>query len=77
MVESEFIAELEAALQAQENPADAFTTREWCAMLGLGHEAVRKRLRKLQDMDRLETVQKLTRVLGGTKSVNAYRILPG
>jgi Lon protease-like protein len=76
MTEQEQLALLEEVFAKVEGPEDAFTTDEWCEMLGLGREATRKRLRSAKKANRLERIEVMREALDGRRaSVPAYRLL--
>lgn len=79
MTTEEMIAELEIALAASENPDGFYSTREYGDLLGLGADAVRRRLRVLQNLGRLEhrRVRRPNDLGGGSSVKDCYRILPG
>ncbi len=76
ITESELLEELRRA-QGPEAPADAMTSREIGAALGIGSSAVKERLRRLRDGGRLVTwTRRVVDSRGRSQSVPAYTILP-
>jgi len=78
MTEAEYLEEIAAALQRREHPDDAWTSTELADMLDLKPDAVRKRIRALKKLGRIEVVIKS--VTGNDDRhypVTAYRVLPG
>lgn len=77
MTTEELIAELTAALAANQGPDDALTTYELCQVLGLAENATRKRIRLLTEAGRLEAVRvQRVSMNGVTQPVSAYRLKP-
>lgn len=75
MTESELMEELEA-IYRQQGPEDALTTDELSHVLGVGHAAVRRRLRAVKKAGRLQAVRVQRENLAGQPhTVTAYRIL--
>lgn len=76
MTEAEMLEELRRLQEKlQEGPDNAFTTREWGNLLGLGEKAVRDRLRMADRAGRLERVRVYREDLRGTRyPVIAYRV---
>lgn len=77
MNESDILRELESAIAAAGNPEGAYTTQELGEALGLGEEAVRRRLKALKRAGRLEVLTVRRENINGVMDHRpAYRILP-
>lgn len=76
MTTEELIHELEAIFAAADDPGGAMTRMELERELGLGEDAVRRRLHALAAAGRLETVKvrRTSPLSGATSPVIAYRI---
>ena len=71
------VAELEAVLHGSENREGYYTTEEWGELLGREAQAVRRRLRAMERLGRLERKTWFTPNFRGHMSeTTGYRILP-
>ena len=77
MTTDELIAALEDVRRLADNPEGFYTTDELSDILGIGLQAVRRRLKAARKADRLEVSAKVITALDGSEHRSpAYRIKP-
>ena len=77
LTESELLQELREVYAQSDDPEGYYTLAELCELLGLGKEAVRRRLKLLSSSNQLLTRRvRRTSIAGITMPVPAYAVRP-